>query len=148
MNDSERRTDNDEGSPSYWRTQEMLLLQQVIGQIGRELNLDVQLREMLHLLSETLGLNRGRIVLYDEEAGCYRIRYCYGLTRVEIERGRYAIGEGVTGKALENRQLIIVQDIDKEPTFLARAVERRSLPTGAVAFIAVPIQSHILQVSR
>ncbi len=117
----------------------MLLLQYVMAQIGKGLALDQQLREMLHLLSETLGLNRGRIVLRDGDTDTYRIVHSYGLTREEVARGRYVLGEGITGRSLENRQLIIVQDIDKEPTFLARAVERERLPPGTVAFITVPI---------
>ena len=71
--------DDPDGTPSYWRTQEMLLLQHVMAQVGKGLVLDEQLREILHLLSETLGLNRGRIVLRDPETGEYRIFHSYGL---------------------------------------------------------------------
>ncbi len=127
------------GSPVFWRTQEMLLIDQVVRLIGRGMQLDPILREMLHLMSEMLGLNRGRVVLADEDGKSCRIRYWYGLTRKEAERGRYAIGEGITGRALALSQLIIVQDIDKDPTFLARAVERAKLPNTVVSFIAMPI---------
>ena len=133
--------DEPDGTPSYWRTQEMLLLQHVMAQVGKGLVLDEQLREILHLLSETLGLNRGRIVLRDPETGEYRIFHSYGLTREEIARGKYALGEGITGRALENNQLIIVQDIDEEPGFLARTVQRQNLPPGPVSFIAMPINA-------
>ena len=53
-----------------WHAQELLLLSQVIGcmggSMGRSLATDGVLREMLHLMSELLGLNRGRIVLADD----------------------------------------------------------------------------------
>jgi Nif-specific regulatory protein len=127
------------GSPAFWRTQEMLLIDQIVRLIGRGMQLDPILREMLHLMSEMLGLNRGRVVLADADAKSCRIRYWYGLTRKEAERGRYALGEGITGRALALSQLIIVQDIDKDPTFLARAVERARLPATVVSFIAMPI---------
>lgn len=42
---------------------------------------------MLHLMSEFLGLNRGRVVLRQPEDGSYAIRYAYGLTADEIGRG-------------------------------------------------------------
>jgi Nif-specific regulatory protein len=128
-----------EDSPGFWRTQEMLLVQQVMSHVGKDLTLEKPFREMLHLMSELLGLNRGRIVLPDPERGDYAIKYSYGLTMEERDRGRYAPGEGITGRVLANKQLIIVQDIDREPDFLARAVTRAQLPQETVSFIAMPI---------
>ncbi len=138
-----------------WRDQELLLLSEVMRLVGQSLAPEVVLREMLHLLSELLGLNRGRVVLADgvdvadggapraastAHAGTSSIRYAYGLTRAEMARGRYAAGEGITGAVLATGQAIIVQDIDAEPRFLARAVERARLPQETVAFIALPIE--------
>src|ERR1700731_1313172 len=137
-----KRTDQDVGdaeSPAYWREHEMLLLQQVMALVGKSFSPFPVLREMLHLMSELLGLNRGRIVLRDEGQDTCRIRHAYGLTPQEVERGCYALGEGITGRVLQNGQLTIVQDIDEEPDFLGRAVERSKLPPGSVSFIALPI---------
>ncbi len=130
-----------DNSPAFWRAQEMLLLQQVTTLAGRDLSPDRVLREMLHLLSELLGLNRGRIVLLDESEQYGSIRYAYGLTADELKRGRYALNEGITGRVLARGQLIIVQDIDNDPLFLGRMVERKNLPTGPVSFIALPIKT-------
>jgi Nif-specific regulatory protein len=137
-----------------WHAQELLLLSQVIRGVGRgvghSLGSEVVLREMLHLMSELLGLNRGRIVLAEDDAGAApgpalrapagRIRHAYGLTREEIARGHYAPGEGVTGRVLGTGQPAIVQDVDAEPAFLFRAVPRERLPPETVAFIALPIE--------
>jgi len=139
-----------------WRAQELLLMSEVMRLVGQSLAPEVVLREMLHLLSELLGLNRGRIVLADSESGGEEvsdnsarrghalgpssIRYAYGLTQAEMARGRYAAGEGITGAVLATGQPIIVQDIDAEPRFLARAVTRARLPQEIVAFIALPIE--------
>ena len=131
-----------------WRALELLLMSEVMRLVGQSLAPEVVLREMLHLLSELLGLNRGRIVLaaQDRDAGAAgdgtaaAIRYAYGLTRTEMARGRYAHGEGITGAVLATGQPIIVQDIDAEPRFLCRAVERAQLPQETVAFIALPIE--------
>jgi Nif-specific regulatory protein len=129
----------DAESPAYWREHEMLLLQQVMALVGKNLSPVPVLREMLHLMSELLGLNRGRIVLLNDDRRTGRIRHAYGLTAKEVARGVYAYGEGITGRVLQNGQLTIVQDIDAEPSFLARAVNRADLPPGPVAFIALPI---------
>lgn len=127
-----------------WHAQELLLMREVMRLIGRSLAPGLVLREMLHLMSELLGLNRGRIVLVDATgAGAPRtasIQHAYGLTQAEVQRGRYAWGEGITGRVLASGQPAIVQDIDAEPLFLARAVERSQLPPETVAFIALPIE--------
>lgn len=133
-----------------WAQQERLLLAEVLRLVGRCLSPETVVREMLHLMSELLGLNRGRLVLLDEVERAAegtldshtraRIRYAYGLTRTEMERGVYAQGEGITGAVLSTGQPMIVQDIDQEPRFLKRTVSRDQLPSETVAFIAVPVE--------
>ncbi len=128
-----------------WRAQEMLLLSQVMRGVGRSVHSQAVLREMLHLMSELLGLNRGRIVLADEavprgQPVASRIHHAYGLTREEVARGCYGPGEGVTGRVLGTGQAALVQDVDAEPAFLFRCVPRARLPPETVAFIALPIE--------
>lgn len=135
-----RLESDDNFSAEFWRSQEMLLLRSVITLVGRKLDTGSVCREIVHLLSELLGLNRARILWRDLDSPTYRIRHAYGLTAQEIARGVYLEGEGITGTALKNKHLIIIQDIDEEPLFLGRAVKREHLPEGKVAFIAVPIQ--------
>ena len=53
-----RRPQPDPGlSPSEWHTQELLLMREVMRGIGRSLAPALVLREMLHLMSELLGLD-------------------------------------------------------------------------------------------
>ncbi len=133
---------------SEWHAQELLLLREVMRLVGRSLAPESVLREMLHLMSELLGLNRGRVVLLDPPpaatpaAPTASIRHAYGLTHAEIARGRYTRGEGVTGRVLATGQPLIVQDIDAEPLFLFRSVARDRLPPETVAFLALPIELH------
>jgi Nif-specific regulatory protein len=118
---------------------EQLVINHSIALLSRGLEPFKAMREMLHLLSQLLGLNRGRVVLPDELRGDLAIRVAYGLTRPEVERGRYAPGEGITGGVMQTGEAVIVQDIDAEPAYLARAVDRDTLPQGTVSFIALPI---------
>lgn len=94
---------------------------------------------ILRLMSQMVGLNRGRVALKDEDTDTMSIRYSYGLTAPERARGHYVIGEGVTGRVMQTRQVAVVQNIDDEPIYLTRAVERGTLPQETVAFLAVPI---------
>ena len=59
------RTDPDHTNTD-WHAQELLLMREVMKLVGRSLAPAFVLREMLHLMSELLGLNRGRMVLADE----------------------------------------------------------------------------------
>ena len=120
--------------------QEALLVRECIRLMGHSLEPDRVIREMLHLLSELLGLNRGRVVMPEPEDGMLAIRHAYGLTRAEIARGRYALGEGVTGRVMSTGETVIVQDIDSEPGYLGRAVSRATLPAETVSFIALPLE--------
>ena len=128
-----------------WREHELLLMREVMRTVGRSPAPGLALRTMLHLMSELLGLNRGRMVLADPagaDPGAPRsasIQHAYGLTQQEADRGHYRLGEGITGRVLATGQPAIVQDIDAEPLFLFRAVARAQLPPETVAFIALPI---------
>ena len=122
--------------------QEHLLLVEAARRMTRCLESARVIREMLQLMSELIGLNRGRVVLPDPADTSGRslaIAHAYGLRREEVERGRYAWGEGVTGRVMASGVGSIVQDIDSEPEFLFRAVQRGTLPAGTVSFIAVPV---------
>jgi Nif-specific regulatory protein len=127
-----------------WHAQELLLMREVMKLVGRSLAPAFVLREMLHLMSELLGLNRGRMVLADEPvAGQERtasVRHAYGLTAEETARGVFRWGEGITGRVLASGLPAIVQDVDAEPLFLFRTVARADLPPQTVAFIALPIE--------
>lgn len=126
-----------------WRASELLLVREVVRLMGGTLPPERVLRGMLHLMSELLGLNRGRIVLADATrqgaAATSRIRYAYGLTSAEIASGVYASGEGVTGRVLASGRPLLVPDINGDTPFLGRTLARTPQP---VAFLALPIQVH------
>ncbi|HEX5786081.1 MAG TPA: sigma 54-interacting transcriptional regulator [Burkholderiaceae bacterium] len=118
--------------------------------VGQSLTPAPVLREMLHLMSELLGLNRGRLVLANPAPAptsapssaaprTAAIQHAYGLTAAETARGVYAWGEGITGRVLATGLPAIVQDIDAEPLFLFRAITRDQLPPETVAFLALPV---------
>ena len=77
-----------QGAPTAWHAQELLLMREVMRLIGRSLAPGLVLREMLHLMSELLGLNRGRVVMADalpQASPTAAIRHAYGLTEEEFD---------------------------------------------------------------
>jgi len=122
-----------------WSASELFVIREISKVIGKSLDPAYAIRSMLHLLSEFLGLNRGRVFLLDPAAKLLTIRYSYGLTGEEIRRGIFQPGEGITGKVFQSGETAIIQDIDTEPNYLARTVSREKLPRGTIALFALPI---------
>jgi Nif-specific regulatory protein len=123
-----------------WHQQELLLIREVGRLLGRSVEPHFVIRQTLRLLSEWVGLNRGRVLLWDAGEEALRIRHWYGLTADEAARGTFARGEGVCGGVFRTGMPRVVQDIDAEPDFLCRSVERARLPKETVSFIAVPLR--------
>ena len=55
---------------------------------------------MMQIISDKLDMRRGSLVLLDESTGRLRTEAAVGLTPEEIERGKYALGEGITGNVV------------------------------------------------
>jgi Nif-specific regulatory protein len=129
-----------DAAPVDWHKHELLLIREVGRLLGRSVEPDYVIRQTLRLLSEWVGLNRGRVLLWDAGEERLRIRHAYGLTADEAARGVFARGEGVCGEVLRSGLPRVVQDIDAEPDFLCRSVPRQRLPRETVSFIAVPLR--------
>lgn len=94
---------------------ELSALYEVTKTLGSSLDVKDTAQKAFDILHRMLGLSRGNLVLKDFENGEYSIWAAHGLTKKEIERGRYRSGEGVTGKVIETGKPMIVPDIGKEP---------------------------------
>jgi Nif-specific regulatory protein len=118
---------------------DLLVIDEAAKLIGQSAETEHAINATLRLLSQMVGLNRGRVLLPDPATNSLHIRYAYGLTPEEKNRGVYGLGEGITGRVMKTGQTAIIQDIDDEPQYLRRAVERTTLPQETVAYIAVPL---------
>jgi len=72
----------------------------------------------MEILSKKLDMRRGCVFLLDKKTGEIKIVVAYGLTREEIQRGKYRIGEGIVGKVIDSGLPMFIPDIEKEPKFL------------------------------
>lgn len=125
---------------------DLTVLHEAAKLIGHSGTPEIAITGTLRLMSQMLGLNRGRVLLPSTADGLLRIRYSYGLTEAERKRGLYSFEEGITGKVMQSGQQVVVQDVDQEPGFLFRAVDRATLPEGVVSYLAVPIMDGNLTV--
>lgn len=93
------------------------------------------IRQILDVLHTEMGLLRGTVTL--REGDMLVIEASQGLSKNEVERGTYRVGEGITGKVAQDAKARVIPDVSKEKSFLNRT-GARSGETN-VAFICVPI---------
>jgi len=108
--------------------------------LSSSLDLEKTLYLILKVLSDSLKMNRGTITLVDPATNELRIEVAQGLTKNEMERGRYKIGEGVTGRVVQSGEAMVVPDVGANPLFLNRTNARKNLKEREYAFLCVPIK--------
>src|SRR3954465_2287985 len=117
----------------------------VLTEIGRILSSTLELREgfaqVMQLASDKLNMHRGALVLLDESTGRLRTEAAVGLTPDEMERGKYALGEGITGNAVATGPPRIVADGRKNPDFLKKTGRFNPADeTSQISFLCIPIK--------
>src|SRR3989338_2011024 len=121
-------------------SKELNVLSEISKAISSSLDLETVMKLILDVLQKNLGMERGTISLVDPETSAVSIEVAYGLDLDEIKRGRYEIGEGITGKVVAAGEPIVVPNVGKEPLFLNRTQARGNVAKSNVAFICVPIK--------
>ena len=81
--------------------EEVALLYEVSRLLGTSSNFAEALQSVLTSLAQNAGMQRGTIALLADEGDEVAIELAHGLSPAEMERGRYRVGEGITGKVAE-----------------------------------------------
>jgi Nif-specific regulatory protein len=119
---------------------ELVTIYEISKILGSSLDLTKTLREVMNVLVIHLETRRGLLSLV-QESGELHLVSAVGLSDEEFRRGRYRIGEGVTGKIFQTGIPSVVSDISQEPLFLGRTGSRESADGKKIAFIGVPIKA-------
>lgn len=119
---------------------ELATLEEIGRVLSMGLNLHAAFDQTMSVLANRMGMERGSMVLFDDASGKLRIEAALGLTPEEIQRGRYDVGEGITGQVVATGKTRVVENISKDLNFLNRTGARAALAGQAISFICVPIQ--------
>ena len=119
---------------------EIVCLYEITKAIHTTLDLRQALYKVLGLMSEHLGMNRGSISLLNPDTSEIHVEVAHGISSSEKTRGRYKLGEGVTGRVIESGRPMAVPKIDDEPLFLDRTGARSRIDKSTISFICVPIK--------
>jgi Nif-specific regulatory protein len=123
------------------KIKELTVLYEVSQLIGGTLNCQDVFSDILGTFHTRLGMNRGTITLLNPATGKLEICAAHGMSAEEVARGRYLVGEGITGKVMETGDPAVVPQIEKEPLFLNRTRSRDRLEKRDISFICVPIRN-------
>ncbi|HZL34997.1 MAG TPA: sigma 54-interacting transcriptional regulator [Tepidisphaeraceae bacterium] len=128
--------------PAAERTtdQELYILTEIGQILAASLDLRASFGQVMQIISDKLSMRRGSLVLLDESTGRLRTEAAIGLTNEEIERGKYAVGEGITGSVVGTGLGRVIQDVRNEPDFLNRTGRFTPDTPESLSFICVPIK--------
>jgi Nif-specific regulatory protein len=120
-------------------SEELALLFEITQILNAPGTLARNLQQILKILAQTLGMERGTITILAPETNEIQIEVAQGLTAEARRRGRYKLGEGVTGRVVETGEPMVVPRVSQEPMFLNRT-RSRGRAKEDLSFICVPIK--------
>jgi len=93
-------------------------LLEVADVVNTTLDLETTLKRVAELVRRVIDYEIFAILLLNERTQELRMRFQIGYPREIAERTRVKVGEGVTGRAAQLRQPVLVDDVSKEPGYI------------------------------
>jgi Nif-specific regulatory protein len=116
---------------------ELHLLYQISRLLEESLDLRDVVSPVLEALAEHTDMRDGTLTLLNRRTNDILIEAAHGLSPQQARKGRYKLGEGVTGKVVLSGEPAIIRRVSEEPAFLDRTERSRTEDTS---FICVPIK--------
>ncbi len=122
------------------KTEEVTLLYEISKALNESLNLRKSLYKVLDILSNSMDMVRGTVTILNPLRNEISIEVAHGMSKVAMERGKYQVGEGITGRVIQTGKPFLVPKISQEPIFLNRTATRRAVREQELSFICVPVK--------
>lgn len=120
---------------------ELSLLLNITQMLNESLDLANVMNPILRMVADNMNITRCALTILNRKTGEIMIEESVGLRTDEREKGRYLVGEGITGKVVDTGKMIIVPQISKEPQFLNKTGSRKIEEDTDVSFICVPVKT-------
>jgi len=102
------------------------LLLEVADVVNTTLDLDTTLRRVAELVRKVIDYEIFAILLLNEKTQELRFRFQIGYPREYADRAKVKVGQGVTGRAAQLRQAVLVEDVTKEDGYIEAIPNVRS----------------------
>jgi len=122
------------------KTEEHPLLYEISKALNVSLDLKKSLYQVLDILSNKMEMMRGTVTILNPLRDEISIQVAHGLSKAGIEKGKYKLGEGITGRVIETGKAVVVPKISEEPRFLNRTATRKAFQDQEFSFICVPVK--------
>lgn len=122
------------------------LLYEISKALNEHLQLKKSLYTVLDILSNSMEMVRGTISILNPLRDEISIEVAHGISKVAMEKGKYKLGEGITGQVIQSGKAVAIPKISEEPQFLNRTASRKSKQNLEISFICVPIKkgNHVI----
>ncbi len=119
--------------------EDLSCLYEITKELASSLDLKDCLEKAMEILAVMKQMENGTVTIVNPLTGKLEIEVAYGLTAEGRSRGKYKIGEGITGRVVASGEPIVVPHISKEPLFLNRTRARGDISNQKRSFLCVPI---------
>jgi Nif-specific regulatory protein len=119
--------------------EDLTCLYEITKELASSLDLNDCLEKAMKILAVMKNMENGTVTIVNPVTGKLEIEVAYGITAEGRRRGKYKIGEGITGRVVASGQPIVVPHISEEPLFLNRTRARGDLSNQNRSFLCVPI---------
>ncbi len=120
--------------------EEVTMLYEITKALNEHLVLKKSLYKVLDILSNSMNMIRGTITILNPMRNEINIEVAHDLPRNAMEKVKYKLGEGITGRVIETGKPVSIPKISEEPLFLDRTGSRRKEKDRAQSFICVPVK--------
>ena len=122
------------------KKEETTLLYEISKALNEHLRLKKSLYTVLDILSNSMEMVRGAISILNPLRDEISIEVAHGISKVAMEKGKYKLGEGITGQVIQSGKAVAIPKISEEPQFLNRTASRKSKQNQEISFICVPVK--------
>ncbi len=123
------------------KLEDLTCLYEITKSLASSTDLNVCLSDTMHTIDKMKQMENGTVTIINPVTGKLEIEVAHGINAAGRKRGKYQIGEGITGKVVASGEPIIVPHIAEEPLFLNKTKARNDLQDKKRSFLCVPIRN-------
>lgn len=127
------------GGDECYGLSEMTLLFDIGQRLMQSKQLKNDLDSILKMVVDYLEAERSFLTVFNRENSKIYIESAYGLSSSQQARGKYELGEGITGRVVEMARPVVIEKISKSSLFLNKMKQELSKEGEELSFICVPI---------
>ena len=119
--------------------QDLACLYEITRHLASAAQLQTCLEKVVSTLVDMKCMENGTVTIVNPVSRELQIEVAHGITAEARNRGKYKLGEGITGRVVATGEPIIVPQIGEEPLFLNRTRTRGDEQKKKSSFLCVPI---------